>query len=194
VCYKRGAHSANSRVVHGAARIQFSFELSDFRHVHKIKTMSHNPQNRKAVRDSEDFWQLDGESELTVETDPHPPQATTPTVIRLTHSNTYGPFDAAEFFVRRGELHQATKPDDLDSARDWVKAELVEELVFVDDEEILRSEAEEPFEEETPWEGTYEASLQLPAGRQRLEIKIVSGEPELLRSIVLADWEVNVQP
>src|SRR5258707_582263 len=155
--------------------------------------MNHNNQKRKAVRDSDVFWQLDGESELAVETDPHPPNAKTPTVLRLTHSNSYGPFDEAEFFFRLGDLHQATKPDDLDSARDWVKAELVEELVFVDDEEVLRSEAEEPFEDETPWEGTYEARLQLPTGRQRHEIKIVSSHPELLRSTVLADWEVNVQ-
>src|SRR5438445_12211504 len=130
--------------------------------------MSHKHQKRKAVRDSDVFWQLQGESELYVETDPHPPIAKTPTVLRLTHSNTYGPFDEAEFFVRLGDLHQATKPNDLDSARDWVKAELVEQLVFVNDEEILRSEAEEPFEQETPWDGTYEAKLELPTGPQRL--------------------------
>jgi hypothetical protein len=155
--------------------------------------MSHENEERKAVRDSDVFWQLDGESELSVATLPHPPNAKAPTLFRLTHSNTYGPFDEAEFFVRLGDLHQPAKPEDLDSARDWIKAELVEELVFVNDEEILRSEAEEPFEDETPWEGTYEARLQLPAGRQRLEIKIVSSHPELLRSMVLADWEVNVQ-
>jgi len=154
--------------------------------------MSQKPE-RKAVRDSDDFWQLDGESELSVETLPHPPTAKGPTTLRLTHSNIYGPFDEAEFFVRLGDLDHPTGPEGLDAARDWVKAELVEELVFVNDEEILRSEAEEPFEEETPWEGTYEAKLQLPPGRQRLEIKIVSSHPEFLRSTVLSDWEVNVK-
>jgi hypothetical protein len=154
--------------------------------------MSDKKPERKAIRDSDTFWQLDGESDLYADTVPHPPNAKAPTILRLTHSNTYGPFDEAEFFVRLGDLDQPTDPEDLDSAGDWIKAELVEELVFVDDEEILRSEAEEPFEDETPWEGTYEAKLHLPEGCQRLEIKIVSNHPELLRSMVLSDWEVNV--
>jgi hypothetical protein len=155
--------------------------------------MSTSDKKRKAVTDSEVFWQLDGESDLHVETSPDPPVSKSPTIIRLTHSNTYGPFDEADFFVRLGNPDKPTAPEDLDSAKDWSKASLVEELVFVGDEQILRSEAEEPFEEETPWEGTYEAQLILPPGRQTIEIKVVSRQPELLRSIVLADWEVVVQ-
>src|SRR6185312_9579903 len=112
--------------------------------------------------------------------------------VRLTHANSYGPLDDAEIFVRIGDPAKPTDQDDLDSATDWIQAHLVEELVTVDDEELLRSEAQEPFEDETPWEGTYEAELVIPAGRRSIEIKIVSQHPELLRSLVLADWEVTV--
>jgi hypothetical protein len=149
-------------------------------------------EERKAVRDSETFWQLDGESELYAVIIPDPPKAGVSATVRLTHSNSYGPFDGAEFFVRVGDPSKPTNQDDLDSATGWVQARLVEELVTVDDEEMLRSEAQEPFEDETPWEGTYDAQLIFPAGRRSIEIKIVSQHPELLRSLVLADWEVTV--
>jgi hypothetical protein len=147
---------------------------------------------RKAVRDSETFWQLDGESDLYAATIPDPPKAGAATTVRLTHSNGYGPFDEAEFFVRLGDPDNPTGQEDLDSATDWTPARLVEELVTIGDEELLRSEAEEPFEDETPWEGTYEAQLEIPAGWRSIEIKIVSGQPELLRSLVLTGWEVTV--
>ena len=147
---------------------------------------------RKVVRDSETFWQLEGESDLSAITIPDPPGPGVATTVRLTHSNSYGPFDEVDFFVRVGDPDKPTDQDDLDSATDWVQARLVEELVTVGDEEMLRSEAEEPFEDETPWDGTYEARLVIPAGRHSIEIKLVSHQPELLRSMVLSDWEVSV--
>ena len=115
------------------------------------------------------------------------------TTIRLTHSNSYGPFDEAEFFVRVGDPDKPTDQGDLDSASDWVKAHLVEELVTVDNEEMLRSEAQpEAFEDEVPWEGTYDAQLVIPAGRHSIEVKVVSQRTDLLRSLVLSGWEVSV--
>lgn len=149
-------------------------------------------ESRKAVRDSDTFWQLDGESDLHAILLPAQPRPNAPVIVRLTHSNSYGPFEDADFFVRIGDPNQPTAQDDLNSKRDWVKAALVEELVFVDDEEILRSEAEEPFEDETPWEGTYEAQLTFPPGAHNIEIKIVSRQPELLRSCILNDWQISV--
>jgi hypothetical protein len=150
-------------------------------------------EKRKVVRDSDTFWQLDGESDLYAITLPDPPKAGAATTVRLTHSNSYGPFDDAEFFVRLGNPDRPTKQDDLDSARDWVKAQLVEELVTVEDEEMLRSEAGPlSFEDEIPWEGTYDARLVLPAGRQSIEIKIISQHTDLLRSLVLTGWEITV--
>jgi hypothetical protein len=154
--------------------------------------MKPGDKEKKAIQDSEDFWELEGESDLNVATIPAPPVAGKPTIIRLTHSNSYGPFEQVEFYVRIGNLDKPTGPEDLDSASDWVQAELVEELVDVDGEEQLRSEVEES-DEETPWWGTYDAELVLPAGPQLIEIKIVSQEPELMSSVVLADWEVEVR-
>jgi hypothetical protein len=148
--------------------------------------------NRKVIRESDNYWQLDGESILVAITLPDPPQPGAPTTVRLTHSNCYGPCDEADLFVRRGNPDQPTAQDDLDSHHDWVKTRLVEELVTVGDDEILRSEADpEDFEDEIPWEGTYEAPLVFPAGRSSIEIKIISQRTDLLRSMVLADWQIN---
>ncbi len=148
---------------------------------------------RKAVRDSEANWQLDGESMLNAVVIPDPPKANAPATVRLTHSNVYVPFDDADFYVRVGDPANPTEQNDLNSKRDWVKASLVEELVVVGDEEMLRSEAEEPFEDETPWDGTYEAQLSFPTGRRYIEIKVVSRQPKLLRSLVLYGWEISVR-
>jgi len=150
-------------------------------------------QDRKAVRDSENTWQLEGESDLAAIIIPDPPKAGGTAIIRLTHSNSYGPFDEAEIFIRLGNPAQRTGEFDLDTKKDRIKAKLVEELVYVDDEEILRSEAQEPFEDETPWDGTYEAQLVIPTGQHSIEIKIVSSNPELLASRVLSDWDVSVK-
>jgi hypothetical protein len=147
---------------------------------------------RKVVRDSETFWQLEGESELYAIVIPDPPQANRAATVRLTHSNSYGPMDEADLFVRVGNPAAPTRQNDLKSAQDWVPARLVEELVHVDDEEMLRSDAEESFEEETPWDGTYEAQLTFPTGRHSIEIKIVSRQPDLLTSRVLSDWGISV--
>src|SRR5687767_13224111 len=99
--------------------------------------------NRKVIRDSETFWQLEGESDLYAITIPDSPKAGVASTVRLTHSNSYSPFDGAEFFVRVGDPDKPTDDDDLDSATDWIQARLVEELVTIDDEEMLRSEAHE---------------------------------------------------
>jgi hypothetical protein len=173
-------------------RLQLALGRAAFPQIGK-KVKRKRPREWQAVRDSGVVWELGGESDLRAVTLPHPPTANRNTTIRLTHSNTYGPVDDAEFFVRTGDMLRPTGADDLDSATDWVKANLVEELVYVEDTEMLRSEAQEPFEDETPWWGTYDAPLVLPAGRQRIEIKVVSHAPNNLRAVVLADWEVNVQ-
>lgn len=155
--------------------------------------MERKRSGRKAVMESGRFWQLEGESDLRVVTIPAPPKADVATTVRLTHSNSDYPFDELEFFVRIGDPDNPTEQDDLDSADDWVRARLVEELVFVDDREILRSEAHEPFKGITPWWGTYDAQLTFPTGRQSIEIKIVSRQPDLHVSAVLSDWQVEVR-
>jgi hypothetical protein len=150
-------------------------------------------ENRKVIRESDIIWQLDGESDLSAIILPDPPKSGIATTVRLTHSNSYGPFDDAEFYVRVGNPDKPTDQGDLDSASDWVKAHLVEELVTVDDEEMLRSEAEPlSSEDEIPWEGTYDAQLVISAGRHSIEIKVVSQRTDLLRSLVLTGWEVSL--
>ena len=149
-------------------------------------------ENAKAVRETENTWQLEGESCLSGITIPNPPSANAATIVRVTHSNSYGPFDDVDLFVRIGNPDHPTDEFALNTASDWIKARLIEELVTIDDKELFRSEAREPFKDETPWEGTYEAELQIPSGRRSIEIKIISKHAELLESRVLADWEINV--
>ncbi len=146
----------------------------------------------KAVRDSEAFWELPGESELHAGTTPDPPQANKQATVRLTHANPYGPFDEAKFFVRIGDPERPTDQDNPDVITDWVQCKLVEELVHVDGQEMPRAKAKEPFEDETLWEGTYEAKLKMPAESCSIEIKIVSHHPELPYVVVLSDWQIAV--
>src|SRR5262249_49283919 len=133
----------------------------------------------KAVRESEAFWELPGESELRAATTPEPPQAKKQATVRLTHANSYGPFDEAKFFVPIGDSENPTDQEDPDSATDWVECMLVEELVHVDGQETPRAKAKEPFEDEVLWEGTYEAKLKMPTEPCLIEIKAVSQHPEL---------------
>jgi hypothetical protein len=173
-------------------RLQLAFGRAAFPQTRK-QAKPKRSKDWKAVRDSENVWELGGESDLRAITIPHPPRAHAATTFRLTHSNTYGPFDKAEFFVRVGDIYRPSAPDDLASATGWVRAALIEELMLLNGEEVPRSKAQEQFGEETPWWGTYEAQFDLPAGRQRIEIKVVSHHPEQLNSVVLSDWEVNVR-
>jgi hypothetical protein len=147
----------------------------------------------KSNRKPKNVWQLDGESDLRAVTIPDPPKAGAKTTIKLTLSNSYSPQEDLKFFVRIGNPRKPTDQDDLDSARDWIQARLVKELVYVKGKEILRSKAKEPFKEETPWEGVYQTKLALQKGRLSIEIKIVSSDPELLTSCVLSDWNISVR-
>jgi hypothetical protein len=156
------------------------------------KTSQPKTSQPKAVRDSEAFWELPGESELRAATTPDSRPANKQATVRLTHANPYGPFDDAKFFVRIGDPEKPTDQDDPDAATDWVPCKLVEELVHVDGQEMPRAKAKEPFEDETLWEGTYEAKLKMPAERCSIEIKVVSHHSELTYVVVLSDWQIVV--
>ncbi len=153
--------------------------------------MSPKASERKMVSDSLNFWELPAESELHAITIPESPTSKLPTTVRITHSNSYGPIDETELFVRLGDSANPTEQDDVKSHTDWVPAKLVEELVYVEEDYIPRDQADEPFEDETLWCGTYEAQLKLPAGTQLIEIKLMSRN-DVFPSLVLSDWEVNV--
>lgn len=156
------------------------------------KTSQPKDTEPKAVRDSEAFWELPGESELRAVTMPEGPQANKQAIVRLTHANPYGPFDEAKFFVRIGDPEKPTGQDNPDAATDWVQCKLVEELVHVDGQEMPRVKAKEPFADETLWEGTYEAKLKMPAESCSIEIKVLSHHSELPYVVVLSDWQMAV--
>ena len=156
-------------------------------------TMSKKNKTWKAVRKGDIHWQLDGESSLRAELEPARPKAGQKAVVRLTHSNGLGRLADADFYVRIGDPLKPTGQEDLDSATDWVSASLVEDLLWIDEREVLRSKETEPFENDTTWWGTYEAVLSFPSGKHSIEIKIVSSVPDFLRSLVLSGWELSVR-
>lgn len=156
--------------------------------------MSKQPNAPKAITKSKVFWQLRGESELHVALVPARPRANKPATVRLTHSNTYGPFPDVEFFVRIGNSGARTAADNLDSNSDWVPAVLVEEIVWIGDRRVPLADAGDISNSETPWWGSYDASLSFSAGTHTIEIKMVSGNTLLLPSIVLSGgWRITVQ-
>ena len=138
-------------------------------------------------------WELGGESVIFTETLPNPPRAGEETLIRITHSNVYCPIEDTEFFIRVGDPDNPTAWDVPQSASDWIKAELVEEIVSVDGEQMHRSQANEPFgrEQEVPWDGTFEARLTFAAGKASVEINVVS--QGMVQSGVIADWHLTVE-
>jgi hypothetical protein len=151
------------------------------------------PEKTKAIRESDLFWELPAESELRAAIIPNPPQPKKQATVRLTHANSYGPFDDAKFFVRIGDLENPTNQAGGNSVTDWTACTLVEELVYIDGQYLPRSAAKEPFTDEVPWEGTYETKLKLPADPCTIEIKVVSEHPDVPSEVVLSDWDVSAE-
>ena len=141
--------------------------------------------------DSPFVWEIGGESTLHADTRPAPGDANGRTLIRITHSNVYGPVDFISLYVRVGDSTRPTAFDDLDSSDDWLEMQLVAQSLFIDENEIDRSEAGEAYNpmEETPWRGTFEAMLDLLPGRHSIEIKVLSSN-EIMQSGVISDWHV----
>lgn len=149
-------------------------------------------ESKRVSLKSPSSWELGGESLIYCALVPDPPRGGEDTVVRLTHTNGYGPVDDVRFFVRLGDLKNPTRFDDLDSASDWKAMELIEEVVDIDGEERYRSEVEK-FDprEEIIWYGTFEAVLTFSEGKQRVEIKVLSDGH--LDSGVISDWRIRVQ-
>ena len=137
-------------------------------------------------------WELGGESVLHAVLIPDPPPANQPCIVRLTHSNVYGPLPEMRFDIR---VRDSSAPIseaacDSGSGAGWQSLTLVEERVLVDDEFVDPNTLDEPLYGETPWEGTFEGELELPAGNHRIEIKINAPNPD--EGGVLTDWFVEV--
>jgi hypothetical protein len=135
-------------------------------------------------------FHLTGESIIRATTIPSPPGSRTPTVVRITHSNSYGLVDS-DVFVRLGDPKRPLGVQDFDTVSDWRKAELVEDLLWRNNREewVLRSKAKGGT---SIWSGTYEVAVQFPKGHQQIELKIISRVPEVC-SIVLSNWKVFVR-
>ncbi len=155
------------------------------------KAAKKRAQSWKQVEDSTaavSFY-LTGESVVRAVTIPSPPSGKTPTIVRVSHTNCYGPVDA-DIFVRLGNPKKPLDVQDFDTVSDWRKAKLVEDLM--DDGDggwKLRGKAKAKG---LYWSGTYEAAVQFPKGHHQIELKIISRVPEVC-SIVLSNWKVYVR-
>jgi hypothetical protein len=145
----------------------------------------------KAVRKTKWTWELAGESILLAQTEPKHLKHEKPVIVRVTHSNIYGPFDDAKLYVRIGDPDMPTAFEDIDGGSEWHPLVLVEELLIVDGDEVDRSSLKEPVYGETPWEGTFECELKIAAGKHSIEIKVVS-ETDGMNGVI-SDWIVNVK-
>jgi hypothetical protein len=132
---------------------------------------------------------LTGESVVRAVTIPSPPSSKTPTIVRVSHSNCYGPVDS-DVFVRLGNPKKPLGVQDFDTVSDWREAELVEDLTESGDGGWkARGKAKGNG---SYWSGTYEVEIQFPKGQHQIEIKIIS-RVEQVCSIVLSNWKVNVR-
>ncbi len=128
----------------------------------------------KAIWNSPASWETVGESQLKaarVETDDGP-------VLRLTYSNVYGPVDGVELAVRYRR-------------NPWKDAVLVEEIVDIDGDTQLRSDAGE-LVGETPWDATFDVEYPLPKGEFNVEIRLSSTAEGIDPPQVIDDWIVRV--
>jgi hypothetical protein len=160
-------------------------------HEESSKAVKKKPQKWKKVEGSTaavSFY-LTGESVVRAVTLPTKPSSKTPTIVRVSHSNCYGPV-ASDVYVRLGNPKKPLDVQDFDTVSDWRKAKLVEDLTDNGDggwKPRGKAKAMGLY-----WSGTYEVAIQFPKGRHQIELKIIS-RVEQVCSIVLSNWKVNVR-
>src|SRR5262249_50580199 len=127
---------------------------------------------------------LTGESVIRAVTIPKQPSSKAPTVVRVSHSNEYGPVDSY-VFVLLGNQKKPLGARDFDKVSDWKKAKLVEDLSWNDatDDWKPRGKAKGVG---SYWSGTYEVEILFPKGQHQIELKIIS-RVEQVCSIVLSN-------
>src|SRR4051812_35222919 len=148
------------------------------------------PGERKAVEKSKHTYYLTGESILAAATLPDRPTSKGPTIIRVTHANSYGRVDS-DIFARIGDPKSPLGAEDFDTVADWRKAALVEELIW-DGNKRQWVAAPQDFRGEASWQATYDVELQFPPGTHLIEIKHISRD-DVVCSIVLSNWIVKVK-
>lgn len=141
------------------------------------------PAPRPPKKEPETYWELDGESVLTAETEPHPPPASKPCTLRLRHSNVYGPRTGVHFEIR-------IRRDGLDDeSENWRPVKLIGETVYIDGEDVDIATLDEPPPGETPWEGLFETAVTLHEGSNHIDVRIEATDTNA--SGTLTDWVVD---
>jgi hypothetical protein len=127
---------------------------------------------------------LTGESVIRAVTVPKQPKSSTPTIVRISHSNCYGPVDS-DIYIRLGDPKKPLGVQDFYTVPDWRKATLVEELIDNGGWTPRAGAKGTGFH----WSGTYELEVQFPKGWHQVELKVIS-RIEQVCSIVLSNWKV----
>ena len=78
-------------------------------------------QKCKHVEESKIYYELTGDSVVKAVSIPHPPSSKTPTIVRVTHSNSLGRVDS-KVFVRLGNPKEPLEWNDFDTVSDWREA------------------------------------------------------------------------
>lgn len=166
-----------------------------------LSLSAHGDESSKATKKRAQTWKqvddstaavsfyLTGESVVRAVTLPSPPKSKTVTIVRISHSNCYGPVDS-DVFVRLGNPKKPLDVQDFDTVSDWRKAKLVEDLTESGGGGWKpRGKAKGVG---SYWSGTYEVEIEFPKGQHQIELKIIS-RVEQVCSIVLSNWKVNVR-
>lgn len=141
------------------------------------------PARRPPDKEPETYWELDGESVLTADTDPRPPPACKPCTLRLCHSNVYGPRTGVQFEVR------VRRDGSDEQSENWQPVKLVGETVDIDGEDVDIATLDELPPGETPWEGLFETAVTLDEGRNHIDIRIEATDTNA--NGTLTDWVVE---
>lgn len=161
----------------------------------KKKAVKVDQSQLKRVRDTQTevnfYWT--GESIVSGITIPSPPSSKSPTIVRITHENSYGPVDS-DIFVRIGDPNKPLESDAFDTVSDWQQAKLVEDIIRnpVSDDWALRDGSEDIDPDGAHWSGTYDAQFQFSKGHHQIEIKVISRVPEVFSGVV-SNWKVYVR-
>lgn len=141
------------------------------------------PARRPKKLQPETYWELDGESVLTAEIEPLPPQVGKSCTLRLWHSNVYGPRTAVQFEIRVRNNDAAADSDD------WRRVQLVRETVDIDGEEVDLAGLDESPCGETPWMGLFETTVTLQEGANQIHIRVTATDTNA--NGTLTDWVVT---
>ncbi len=146
-----------------------------------------------AVRQGDAEWELEGESVVMACTEREGESA----LIKVSLCNGLYPIEGVRLYIRVTDGASPPGQPLPEPGGDWTEAELIEEIVEVDDQLWLKGTArvDDPTRE-TPWTATFTARYTPPARAHQIQIMVVDpgewspeGEPlGCHNSAVLGDW------